>query len=142
MLLIIFKKKNSDTEVEKKNEKNERQQMKNGKRTETQGRVKCNFETELHASIKEGSYYFCVICNRSPLQKNCKLFNSGAYKPVYIRSFDTFALLVIVTFIKGIPCQLSWCEVDELPHEIKLLNLEKVLISKRIQRGSLQCAGG
>jgi len=86
-----------------------------------------------------------VWYNRTLYRKTVKIFNSEAYKPELfhiftdIKSFDSLKYICLTCdrhLKKGdIPCQSVWnkLELDELPHEIKLLNrLEKVLIAKRI----------
>jgi len=96
-------------------------------------------------AIKEGPYYFCVVCNRSLYRKTVKLFSIEHYKQdVYhaftpVKCFDSLKYICLTCdrhLKKGsIPCQAVWnkLQLDELPHEINILNrLEKVLIAKRI----------
>ena len=135
--------KRNSTEVQKANCKKRKI---NSKAHSTNNEFQINQLVNLFKNaIKEGPYYFCVVCNRSLYRKTVKLFNIEAYSPELFNIFTNLESFDNLKYVchtcdrhlkKGdIPCQAVWnkLQVDDLPHEIKLLNrLEKILIGKRI----------
>ena len=96
------------------------------------------------SQIEQGTYYICVICNRTFYKKSVRIFKNNEndltkYPATNILSYDNKKYICMTcnkkTKKNKIPCQAVYnkLEISDVPQELKSLNkLEIALISQRL----------